>query len=94
MPACSLPVRVAATTRGSLRIAIDLLRTNQQGLKRAFGESGFEKNRFNGERALGDVRGVLQQSDVAGHKAGAAKRKTCQKGKFQGITARIGPMGR
>ena len=26
-------------------------------------------------------------------KAGAAKRKTCQKGKFQGMTARTIPMG-
>src|SRR5208282_5255951 len=46
---------------------IDLLGTDKQSLKRAGGESGFEKNLFNRQGTLRNIRSVLEQPDVAGH---------------------------
>ena len=58
-----------------------------------FGEARLAEHRLDGERATRDVAGVLQHGAVAGHQCRAAKRKTCQKGKFQGIIASTTPSG-
>ena len=68
-------------------------RANQKSLENAFGKTGAEQNFFDLQRALRNVGRVFQQADIARHQAGATKRKTCQKGKFQGITARTMPSG-
>ena len=70
-----------------------LFRFDQQRLKNAFVETCATKNIFNRERALRNIGGVFEQADVAAIKAGAAKRKTCQKGKFHGMIASTGPIG-
>ena len=41
----------------------------------------------------GTLDACLSSPTLPAISAGAAKRKTCQKGKFQGMTARIGPIG-
>ena len=42
----------------------------------------------------GTFEACLSRPTFPAINAGAAKRNTCQKGKFQGIIARIGPIGR
>ena len=42
----------------------------------------------------GTFDACLSNPTLPAIRAGAAKRNTCQKGKFHGITARIGPIGR
>ena len=59
---------------------VDLLRADEQGLKSACGESGFEENLFNCEGALRHVGGVLEQSDVAGHQRGSGEAKHLPEG--------------
>ena len=71
MPAPSLPVSVAATTRGSVEHAVHLLRADQQRLKRTFRKSGAAKDFLDLQRALRNVRGVLQQPNVASHQTPA-----------------------
>ena len=43
--------------------------------------------------ACGTFEACLSSPTLPAASAGAAKRKTCQKGKFQGITASTGPSG-
>ena len=45
------------------------------------------------ERALGDVRGVLEEADVAGHQRRRGKADHLPEGKFQGMTASTTPSG-
>ena len=63
---------------------VDLLRADQQSLKCACGESGFEKNLFNRQRTLRNVRCVLQQSDVAGHERRSGEAEDLPEGKVPG----------
>ena len=66
-PAPSLPVKVAAATRSSSRIACDAVPADEQGLEDALGKAGPTSRLLDVERGLGHVGGVLQQSDVADH---------------------------
>src|SRR5205085_9571084 len=59
----------------------DLLRFDKQSLKNAFGKTGAEKNVFEGERALRDVRGVLEQGDVTGHQGRSGETNDLPEGK-------------
>ena len=66
---------------------------DQQGLKDAFRESGTQDGVLDPQRRLGHVGRVLKQATLPTMKVGVANRITCQRGKFQGITASTGPMG-
>ena len=46
---------------------LGLLGFHEQRLKSAFVEAGATKDLLDGQRALWDVRGVLEDPDVAGH---------------------------
>ena len=79
-PAGSLPVRVTAATRGSPRTASTWLSFDEQGLEGAAGKACAADERFDGEGALGDVGGVLEQADVAGHQRGSEEAEDLPEG--------------
>ena len=60
---------------------LDLARFDEQRLEGAAGKAGAADERFDGERALRDVGGVLQQADVAGHQRGREKAEDLPEGK-------------
>ena len=94
LPAPVLPVRVTAATRGSSMTRPHLVGLDQQGLEDALGESGAAEDLLDRERALGDVGGVLEQADVARHRAPARRTGTpARTGKFHGMIASTGPIG-
>ena len=92
-PACSLPVSDTAATRGSSRTRC----TWPGGISRVWkAPSGKPARRMMSSIAsahCGTFDACLSSTTLPAISAGAARRKTCQNGKFQGITARIGPSG-
>ena len=94
IPAFSLPVNVAATTRGSLRMASTLLAPMRSVWKAPSGNPARRKSASMARALCGTFDACFRRPTFPAISAGAAKRITCQNGKFHGITARIGPMGK
>ena len=57
---------------------------DEEGLEDAAGEAGAADQCFNGERALGDVGGVLEEADVAGHERGGEEAEDLPEGEVPG----------
>ena len=89
----SLPVSVTAAMRGSSITRATCVRADQQRLERAFGEAGAPENLFDRSAHCGTFEACLSSTTLPAISAGAAKRNTCQNGKFHGITASTGPSG-
>jgi len=92
-PAVSLPVSVAATTRRSRTT----LSTTVESISRVWntpaGKPARSKRRSRYRATCGTLEACLRSPTLPAMSAGAAKRITCQSGKFHGITARTGPRG-
>ena len=83
-PADSLPVTVTAATRSSAS-TISTWRASMRSVwKTAAGKAGAADQGLDGERALGDVGGVLEQADVAGHESGREKTEDLPEGEVPG----------
>ena len=93
-PAGVLPVRVAAMTRGSRRTRS----TRSEPMSRVWntpsGNPARLKRSSMNSAVWGTLEACLSSPTLPAMRAGAAKRIACHSGKFQGITARTGPMGR
>ena len=92
-PAPSLPVRVAAATRGSSRTRATPSAPTRSVVKTPSGKPAFRKRSSRASAHCGTLEACLRRPTLPAMSAGAAKRITCQKGKFHGITARTGPIG-
>ena len=57
---------------------------DEQRLEAAAGKAGAAHQGFDGERALGDVGGVLEQAGVAGHQSGREKAEDLPEGEVPG----------
>ena len=92
-PARSLPVRVTATTRSSAITPA----TASDSISSVWNTPSGAPARRNTSSSASAQRGTLaacfNRPTLPAPRAGAAKRITCQNGKFQGMTARIGPSG-
>ena len=62
----------------------DLAGFDEEGLEGAAGKAGAADEGFDGERALGDVGGVLEQADVAGHERGREEAEDLPEGEVPG----------
>src|SRR5580704_8962952 len=76
-----------------LEDSFNLLRTNEQRLKRSFGESCPEKEILDRQRALRNNRSVLEQPDVAGHQCRCRKTQYLPKWKIPGHYRKNRPEG-
>ena len=83
-PAASLPVTVTAATRSSARTDSTWRDFDEQRLEGAAGKAGAADQRLDGERALRDVRRVLEQADVAGHQRGREEAEDLPEGEVPG----------
>jgi len=92
-PAPSLPVSVAARTAGSRRTDSTWFEVMSSVWKAPAGKPASVKISSIVTAHRGTLAACFNSATLPAMRAGAAKRKTCQKGKFQGITARIGPRG-
>ena len=73
---------------------LDLTGFDEEGLEGAAGGSPARRMRASMARAhWGTLEACLSRPTLPAMSAGAAKRKTCQSGKFQGMTARMTPSG-
>src|SRR5207249_612465 len=57
---------------------------NQDGGEDAVGEAGAGEEVFDGQGAAGDVGGVLEDGDVAGHQRGCGEAEDLPEGKVPG----------
>ncbi len=64
--------------------AFDLSGFDEERLEGAAGEAGAADERFDGERALGDVGGVLEEADVAGHQCRREEAEDLPEGEVPG----------
>ena len=62
----------------------DLAGFDEEGLEGAAGKAGAADEGLDGERALGDVGGVLEQADVAGHECGREEAEDLPEGEVPG----------
>ena len=94
MPARSLPVSVTAAIRGSsISPAMSLDSTKQVG-EHPVGQAGPAEQVLDAASAVcGTFDACLSRPTLPTISAGAAKRITCHRGKFHGMTARTGPSG-
>ena len=83
-PASSDPVRVTARTRWSSMTPATRPARDEQGLEDAGGEPGPAEEVLDEQRRLGDVRGVLEQTDVAGHEGGGGEAHHLPEGEVPG----------
>jgi hypothetical protein len=93
-PAASLPVRVAATTRSSWRMRATRAEPTSRVWKQPSGNPASRKTSSIASADCGTFEACFRRPTFPAMRPGAAKRNTCQNGKFQGITARTGPSGR
>ncbi|CAM5456356.1 hypothetical protein SCALM49S_05161 [Streptomyces californicus] len=93
-PAGSLPVSVAAATRGSRRTASTSPEPISSVRKQPAGKPARWKRSSRYSAVCGTLEACLSSPTLPAMSAGAAKRTTCQSGKFHGITARTTPSGR
>ena len=92
-PARSLPVRVTATTRSSAKTEATLPAPMMRVGKAPSGKPARRKRSSRNSADWGTFEACLSRPTLPAMRAGAAKRTTCQRGKFQGITASTGPSG-
>jgi len=92
-PAGVLPVSVTAAIRGSSMIACTAEASMSSAWKQPSGKPARRKISSIASAHCGTLEACLSRPTLPAMSAGAAKRKTCQKGKFHGITASTGPRG-
>ena len=93
-PAHSLPVSVAAATRSSSTIRATRAEPTRSVWKQPSGNPATRKTSSIASADCGTFEACLRSPTLPAMSAGAAKRNTCQKGKFHGITASTTPRGR
>ena len=93
-PAASLPVNVTAAMRSSSTKGFTIFEGINKVWKAPGGKPASNKisSMLSAER--GTLEACLRSPTLPAMSAGAAKRKTCQNGKFHGMIARTGPIGR
>gem|GEM_PF-4445429 len=64
--------------------AFDLAGLDEEGLEAAAGEAGAADEGLDLESALGDIGGVLEQGDVAGHEGGSGEAEDMPEGEVPG----------
>ncbi len=92
-PAGSLPVSVAARTRGSSMTAWTWPDEMSSVWKAPSGNPARRMMSSIASAHRGTLEACLSRPTFPAIKAGAANRKTCQNGKFHGMIASTGPMG-
>ena len=93
LPARSLPVSVTAFTRGS-RMTFSTASFSISKAWKTPSSNPASRKIFSIARAhCGTLDACLSRPTLPAIKAGAANRKTCQKGKFHGMIARMIPNG-
>jgi len=92
-PAGSLPVSVAALTRGSRRMASTALDDTSSVWKQFSGKPprAITSDRYSAD--CGTFEACLSRPTLPAISAGAANRTACHSGKFHGITASTTPSG-
>ena len=93
LPAGSLPVRVTALTRSSAITRATSSEPISSVWKAPSGNPASRKMSAMASAHCGTFEACLRSPVLPAISAGAAKRNTCQNGKFHGMTARIGPSG-
>jgi hypothetical protein len=93
LPAPSLPVSVTAATRGSATIASMSLPATRSVSSTPAGAPHALKMRAISSAQPVTLAACLSSATLPAIKPGAAKRKTCQNGKFQGMIASTTPKG-
>ena len=93
LPARSLPVSVTARMRASAMSAGTAAGPTSTVPNRPSGRPAARKTRSISSAQRGTLEACFKIPALPAMSAGAAKRKTCQKGKFHGMTASTGPSG-
>ena len=93
MPARSLPVSVTAAMRGSSISAATSAESRKRLVKTPSGRPARRKRSSRASAVWGTFEACLSRPTLPTINAGAAKRMTCQSGKFHGMTASTAPMG-
>ena len=83
-PAPSLPVSVTAAMRGIVDQRRHPVRSDEERLEGAFGKTRFAEDLLDREGAVGDVRGVLEEADVAGHERRRREAEDLPEGEVPG----------
>jgi len=92
-PAPSLPVSVAAAMRGSSSSLLARLPSMSKVWKAPSGNPAARKTSSMASAHCGTLEACFSTAAFPATSPGAAKRKTCQSGKFHGITASTTPSG-
>ncbi len=92
-PAASLPVRVTAATRRSRRTRATASDPTSRVWNTPDGKPACRKASSAASAAWGTLEACFRTMTLPPIRAGMAARKTCQSGKFHGMTARITPSG-
>ena len=92
-PAASLPVSVTARTLRSSMMASTRLRADRSVWKAPSGNPALRRTSSIASAHCGTFDACLSSPTLPVISAGAAKRNTCQYGKFHGMIARTGPIG-
>ena len=93
LPAGVLPVSVTARTSGCSMTPFTCLLPMSSVRKTPFGKPAVEKISSIARAHPGTFDACFRTPALPAMSAGAANRKTCQNGKFQGITASTTPRG-
>ena len=93
LPALVLPVSVTAATRGSSMTRFTWSVSISSVWKQPSGNPARRKMSSIASAHWGTLEACLSRPTLPAMSAGAAKRNTCQNGKFHGITASTGPIG-
>ena len=93
-PAGVLPVRVTAFTAGDAMIASTRFDCTRRARKSGGGKPASLKICSMASAQPLTLPACLRRPALPAMRAGAAKRKTCQNGKFHGMIASTGPRGR
>ena len=93
LPAATLPVRVTAAICGSSRIPATRSLPTSKVAKSPFGSPASRSTLSMASAQPGTLPACLSTTAFPAISAGAAARKTCQNGKFHGITASTTPSG-
>ena len=88
------PVSVTAVTRSSAITRSTRLGLMSRVWNAPSGKPARRKISCRARAQRDTLEACLSSPTLPAIKAGAAKRTTCQNGKFHGMTARIGPNGR
>ena len=92
-PASTLPVRVTAQIRGSAIRSLTRADPMSRVWKQPSSNPASRKTPWMASAHRGTLEACFSNPTFPAINAGAAKRNTCQKGKFHGMTASTGPKG-